>query len=185
MAEPVTGHHYGSAMSSVTGDDAVAEHPAVMRVRDALTALQATGDIVVLDAHARTAASAAEQLGVHVGQIVNSLIFAVPDSGAPEGKRAVLVLTSGGHRVDTDHVAALLEVSHLEQADADFVRSRTGFVIGGVAPVGHLQPLQTLVDVALAAYDHVWAAAGHPRTVFRTRYDELLRITAGHPVEVD
>ena len=172
-------------MSSVTGDDAIADHPAVTRVREALAALQVTGHIVVLDEHARTAASAAEQLGVHVGQIANSLIFAAPDSTAPEGKRAVLVLTSGAHRVDTDHVAALLEVSHLERADPGFVRARTGFVIGGVAPVGHTQPVQTLVDVALAGYDHVWAAAGHPRTVFRTRYDELLRITAGQPVEVD
>ncbi|MFP5336605.1 MAG: YbaK/EbsC family protein, partial [Actinomycetes bacterium] len=69
--------------------------------------------------------------------------------------------------------------------DPDFVRRRTGFAIGGVAPVGHATPVQTLVDVELAQYDVVWAAGGHPRTVFPTRYDELLRITAGQPVEVD
>ena len=172
-------------MNSLTEVDDLGEHPGVKRVREALTSLQATGEVVVLAGHARTAAQAAEQLGVHVGQIANSLIFAAPDDSAPGGRRAVLVLTSGAHRVDTDHLAALLEVGHLERADAEFVRDRTGFVIGGVAPVGHLQPVQTLVDVALAGYDEVWAAAGHPRTVFRTKYDELLRITAGHPVEVD
>ncbi|GAB2683230.1 YbaK/EbsC family protein [Thalassiella azotivora] len=171
-------------MTSATGEE-LADHPGVSRVRQALRDLQATGEVVVLDDHARTAAQAAAQLGVEVGQIASSLIFSVTDDGSHDGRRAVLVLTSGAHRVDTDHVAALLEVDRLDRADPEFVRARTGFVIGGVAPVGHLTPVQTLVDVALAGYDEVWAAAGHPRAVFRTRYDELLRITAGHPVEVD
>ena len=172
-------------MTSQTGTEDLAHHPAVNRVREALRGLQAQGEVVVLDDHVRTAAQAAEKLGVTVGQIANSLIFAVPDESAPDDHRAVLVLTSGAHRVDTDHVAALLEVPRLDRATPEFVRERTGFVIGGVAPVGHIQPVQTLVDVALATYDQVWAAAGHPRTVFPTRYDELLRITAGQPVEVD
>jgi len=172
-------------MTSQTGTEDLAHHPAVNRVRQALKGLQAQGEVVVLDDHVRTAAQAAEKLGVTVGQIANSLIFAVPDDSAPDNHRAVLVLTSGAHRVDTDHVAAVLEVSRLERATPEFVRERTGFVIGGVAPVGHVHPVQTLVDVALATYDEVWAAAGHPRTVFPTRYDELLRITAGQPVEVD
>jgi prolyl-tRNA editing enzyme YbaK/EbsC (Cys-tRNA(Pro) deacylase) len=157
----------------------------VVRVREALVALSANGEVVVLDEHARTAKAAAEQLGVTVGQIANSLIFAVPDDHARDGRRPVLVLTSGSHRVDTGHVAAMIGVEHLERADPGFVRARIGFVIGGVPPVGHAHPVQTLVDVALANHDVVWAAAGHPRTVFPTRYDELLRITAGHPVEVD
>ncbi|MFP5345823.1 MAG: YbaK/EbsC family protein [Actinomycetes bacterium] len=172
-------------MESPADTEDLAHHPAVNRVRAALRDLQATGEVVILDKQVRTAAAAAAQLGVEVGQIANSLIFGARDHHAPGGRRAILVLTSGAHRVDTDHVAALLEVDHLERADPDFVRSRTGFVIGGVAPVGHLHPVQTLVDVALANYDQIWAAAGHPRTVFPTRYDELLRITGGHPVEVD
>ncbi len=96
----------------------------------------------------------------------------------------VLVLTSGAHRVDTARVAALLGVDRLRRASPDFVRTHTGQVIGGVAPVGHPQPLHTLVDVWLARYDTVWAAAGHPHTVFPTSYDELLRLTGGTAADV-
>ena len=170
--------------SSPAGDAAVADHPAVARVRAALGAAGATGDVVVLGEHARTAAAAAEQLGVEVAQIANSLVFAVPDPAAPGGRRPLLVLTSGAHRVDTAKVAGLLGAHRLERADPDFVRECTGFVIGGVAPIGHLAPLQTLVDVALAEHDQVWAAAGHARTVFPTTFDELVRITGGTAAEV-
>jgi prolyl-tRNA editing enzyme YbaK/EbsC (Cys-tRNA(Pro) deacylase) len=159
----------------------ILDHPSVTRVRAALTAAGAGGDVVVLDEHARTAALAAAQLGVDVAQIANSLVFAVPGGG---GSDAVLVMTSGAHRVDTATVAALLGVERLERADAELVRERTGFAIGGVAPVGHTTTLTTLVDVALAEHDQVWAAAGHPRTVFPTTFDELVRITAGRPAAV-
>lgn len=163
---------------------AVTEHPAVVRVRQALDAAGAEGGVVVLDDHARTAAAAAQQLGVTVAQIANSLVFAVPDDDAPGGRRALLVLTSGAHRVDTERVAALVGAPRLDRADADFVREHTGFAIGGVAPVGHTSPLQTLVDDALAEHSEVWAAAGHPRTVFPTTFDELVRITGGQPATV-
>jgi prolyl-tRNA editing enzyme YbaK/EbsC (Cys-tRNA(Pro) deacylase) len=160
----------------------VADHPAVARVRAVLAAQDAQGRIVVLDEHARTASAAAEQLGVTVAQIANSLIFAVPDDDG--GRRALLVLTSGAHRVDTAKVAALVGVPRLDRAGADFVREQTGFAIGGVAPVGHAHPVQTLVDTALADHDEVWAAAGHPRTVFPTSFTELVRITGGTPADV-
>ncbi|HEY6796114.1 MAG TPA: YbaK/EbsC family protein [Kineosporiaceae bacterium] len=162
----------------------VTDHPAVSRVRQALERLGATGEVVVLDDHARTAAAAAGQLGVTIAQIANSLVFAVPDARADGGRRALLVLTSGAHRVDTAKAAALIGAPRLERADPDFVRERTGFAIGGVAPVGHPQPLQTLVDEALAGHPQVWAAAGHPRTVFATTFDELVRITGGRPAVV-
>jgi prolyl-tRNA editing enzyme YbaK/EbsC (Cys-tRNA(Pro) deacylase) len=164
-----------------TPSSGVAGHPAVVRVHDALVALGAVGGVTVLDDHARTAAQAAAQLGVEVGAIANSLVFAVP---GPDGRRAVLVMTSGAHRVNTARLADRLGVEGLDRADPDFVRDSTGFVIGGVAPVGHSRPLETYVDVTLAQYERVWAAAGHPRAVFPTHYDELLRITAGQPVEV-
>jgi prolyl-tRNA editing enzyme YbaK/EbsC (Cys-tRNA(Pro) deacylase) len=163
--------------------DELADHPAVNRVRVALSDGGVRGAVVVLDEHARTAVAAAEQLGVEVGQIANSLVFAVPDDEG--GRRALLVLTSGAHRVDTAKVAALIGAPRLDRADADFVREQTGFVIGGVAPVGHVRALQTLVDVALDGYDQVWAAAGHPRTVFPTSFAELIRVTGGRPAEVE
>ena len=160
------------------------DHPAVVRVRAALRRSGARGDVVTLPSGVRTAAAAAARLGVEVGQIANSLVFAVPDPQAPGGRRALLVLTSGAHRVDAARLAADLALDALERADPDLVRRSTGSAIGGVAPVGHPQRLQTVVDVALSAFDQVWAAGGHPRTVFPTSYDELLRITGGTPATV-
>ena len=94
------------------------------------------------------------------------------------------MLTSGGHRVDEAAVAELLGVDRITTAAADFVRRHTGQAIGGVAPIGHPEPIGTLVDVELARYDRVWAAAGHPAAVFSTSYEELLRLTAGTAAEV-
>jgi prolyl-tRNA editing enzyme YbaK/EbsC (Cys-tRNA(Pro) deacylase) len=171
----------------------ILDHPSVSRVRSALELGGVNSEVVILDDHARTAAAAAEQLGVTVAQIANSLVFALPvegsagtdsEGGTDSEAEALLVLTSGAHRVDTVKVADLLGVPRLDRADAAFVRDRTGFAIGGVAPVGHSKPLRTLVDVSLAQYDEIWAAAGHPRSVFRTNYDQLLRLTGGLPVEV-
>ena len=173
-----------TAQTTAPAAEPVADHPAVLRVRKALSAAGATGQVVVLDDHARTAAAAARQLGVEVGQIANSLVFAVPDAAAPDGRRPLLVLTSGAHRVDTGKVAALIGAPRLDRADPEYVREQTGFVIGGVSPVGHARPLQTLVDTALAGHRQVWAAAGHARTVFPTSFTELVRITGGTPTEV-
>jgi len=176
----------------MTGDPAVLAHPAVARVRAALTAMDVTSDVVVLDAPARTAAQAAAYLDVIPAQIANSLVFTVTRAPGAEPE-PLLVLASGAHRVDTAKVAGLLDGVHgvhgvdgvdgLALADAAFVLETTGFVIGGVAPVGHLHPVRTIVDVSLARYDTVWAAAGHPNAVFATTYDELLRITGGQPIE--
>lgn len=164
---------------------AILRHPAVTRVREALTAVQVTTEVVVLDGAARTAAEAAAYLGVLTAQIANSLVFAVTPLGAdPDtSPEPLLVLTSGAHRVDTAKVADLLELDAVDMADAAMVREATGFVIGGVAPVGLLTPVRTLVDVSLARYDTIWAAAGHPHAVFATTYDELLRVTGGQPIE--
>ena len=142
-----------------------------------LKELDVPGEVRVLPESAPTAAAAAAQLGCEVGAIANSLVFAA--DGAP-----LLVMTSGAHRVDTARVAALVGAAVVARADAKSVRAWTGHVIGGVAPVGHPAPIRTLVDVALAKYDVVWAAGGHPHTVFPTSYDELLRITGGTSAEV-
>jgi prolyl-tRNA editing enzyme YbaK/EbsC (Cys-tRNA(Pro) deacylase) len=168
------------------------DHPAVHRVRAALAAAGATRAaeaIRALDSSAHTAQLAADQLGVEVGQIANSLVFVAAADGDPAGPgdhgELLLILTSGAHRVDTATVAATLGVPDIRRADAESVRARTGFAIGGVAPVGHTEPVRTLVDVALEQYDQVWAAAGHAATVFPTTYDELVAITAGMPVAVE
>ena len=139
--------------------------------------LGARGEVRALDDSARTAREAADALGIEVGQIASSLVFLA--DGEP-----VLVVASGGHRVDTMQLAMILEANEITKATADDVRKATGFAIGGVAPVGHPHPLRTIVDIALSRYDEVWAAGGHPHYVFPTHYDELLRITAGEAAEV-
>jgi prolyl-tRNA editing enzyme YbaK/EbsC (Cys-tRNA(Pro) deacylase) len=153
-------------------------HPNAVRVEEALRSLGATGEIVVLGDAAPTAATAAAQLGCEIGAIANSLIFDA--DGAP-----LLVLTSGAHRVDTALVASLVGAGKVRRATPEFVREHTGQPIGGVAPVGHPAPVRTLVDLWLGKYDVVWAAAGHPHTVFPTSFDELVRITGGTPAEVE
>jgi prolyl-tRNA editing enzyme YbaK/EbsC (Cys-tRNA(Pro) deacylase) len=152
-------------------------HPRVAEVARLLAEAGAAGELRVLPAEVRTAAAAAAELGVPVGAIANSLVFAV-------GELPLLVLTSGAHRVDERKVAELLGVEAITPAPADFVRRHTGQVIGGVAPIGHPEPIGTLVDVELARHETVWAAAGHPAAVFSTSYDELLRLTAGTAAEV-
>jgi prolyl-tRNA editing enzyme YbaK/EbsC (Cys-tRNA(Pro) deacylase) len=152
-------------------------HPRVAEVAQLLRAAGATGGVRTLPDSARTAAAAAAQLGVPVGAIANSLVFDV--AGQP-----LLVLTSGAHRVDESQVAGLLGVAGVRRASPDFVREHTGQPIGGVAPIGHPEPIGTLVDVELARYERVWAAAGHPKAVFPTSYEELLRLTAGTAAEV-
>lgn len=154
----------------------VAAHPAVRRVALALAERGVEPAIRVLPGSARTAAEAAAQLGIEVGQIANSLVFAVEPAGETG---AVLVLTSGRHRVDTGLVAQLLGAERVRRADAELVRAASGFAIGGVAPVGHPRPLPTLVDAALADYDQVWAAAGHPYAVFPTTARGLVDLTGG------
>ncbi len=135
------------------------------------------GEVRELPEPAPTAAAAAAQLGCEVGAIANSLIFSA--DGAP-----LLVMTSGAHRVFEPAVAALVGASAVQRADARSVRAWTGQAIGGVAPVGHPAPIRTLVDTWLEPYDVVWAAAGHPHTVFPTSFAELVRITSGTPAEV-
>jgi len=152
-------------------------HPSAEKVAGALRELGVPGEVRELPEPAPTAATAAAQLGCPVGAIANSLVFNA--DGAP-----LLVLTSGAHRVDTARVAALIGASRVKRAEPDFVRQSTGQVIGGVAPVGHPEPLRTLVDTWLEAYDVVWAAGGHAHTVFPTSFTELVRITSGTPAIV-
>jgi prolyl-tRNA editing enzyme YbaK/EbsC (Cys-tRNA(Pro) deacylase) len=153
-------------------------HPNCVAVDTVLRQAGVPGRVRILDEAAPTAAAAAALLGVEVGAIANSLLFATAED-AP-----LLVLTSGAHRVDTGKVAALVGTAKLKRADPEFVHAHTGQRIGGVAPVGHPGPIRTLVDLALAEYPQVWAAGGIPHAVFPTTFDELVELTSGQPAEV-
>ncbi|MGC5077408.1 YbaK/EbsC family protein [Agrococcus sp. DT81.2] len=131
-------------------------------------------EVIQFDEGTHTAKAAAAALGIEVGAIANSLVFWMAD--AP-----LLVMTSGRHRVDTAALAAQLGEGPIERATPEQVRAATGQVIGGVAPLGHPAPIRTIVDVALADYPELSAAAGTVDTVFMLSYDELLRITGGEP----
>jgi prolyl-tRNA editing enzyme YbaK/EbsC (Cys-tRNA(Pro) deacylase) len=145
--------------------------------QDVLRSLGVAGEVKELPTAAPTAAAAAAQLGCDVGAIANSLVFSA--DGSP-----LLVMTSGAHRVDTARVAKDLGLSSVDRADAKLVRAWTGQPIGGVGPVGHPAAIRTLIDNWLARHEVVWAAAGHPHTVFPTSFAELLRITGGTPANV-
>jgi prolyl-tRNA editing enzyme YbaK/EbsC (Cys-tRNA(Pro) deacylase) len=152
--------------------------PTVRRVQAALQALGVGHEIVDLGLSARTAADAAGAVGCRVDQIAKSLVFRLRESG-----RALLVVTSGTHRVNEARVATLVG-EPLDRADADFVRTETGFAIGGVAPVGHVKPVVTLIDEHLLTFEEIWAAAGHPNMVFRLRPADLVTMTGGRVAAV-
>lgn len=155
-------------------------------VRRVLAALREQGHPhapLMLDTAARTAQQAADQLGVAVGQIAKSIVFRrQPD------EVAVLVITSGDRRVDEGKVQALVcrDGQRLARADADFVKSRTGFSIGGVAPLAHSVAPVTLIDAELQRFDEIWAAAGHPHAVFKLTAVQLQTLTGApqHDVTV-
>lgn len=181
-----SGCHYAASMTPEPGEPAPsserAAHPGVRSVMDTLALHHVTPPVRHLPLAVRTAKAAADALGVSPAEIANSLVFV---STAHDGARQpLLVLASGGHRVDVDKVAALAGLARVEQADPAFVRKHTGFAIGGVAPVGHPEHIRTIIDVTLGRYATVWAAAGHSHSVFATTYDELIRITGGQPMDV-
>lgn len=155
------------------------DHPAVARVISALLAHGISTTITHLSDSARTAAQAAEGLGIEVGQVASSIVFKLPDA------TPLLIITSGRHRVDAETVAKNLNVEKLHRADADFVREHSGFAIGGVSPLGWTsKPEIILIDEALNDYDVVWAAAGHPHAVYPTTYAELISVTGATPMVV-
>ena len=150
-----------------------------MRAAEAMKSLGVQGSIVALSQSARTAQEAADALGVEVGQIASSLIFTLPTGGA------LLIITSGRHRVDTNLVAQNLKIDSLGRVNADFVKEISGYSIGGVSPLGWIsKPEITLIDEALSDYDVVWAAAGHPHAVSPTSFTELLVCTGAQPMVV-
>ncbi|WP_432502069.1 aminoacyl-tRNA deacylase [Kineococcus arenarius] len=153
-------------------------HPAVAATAHALAGLDATGQVVRLPAGARTSAEVARHLGVAPAAVARSSLLRAP------GDRLVLVLASGAHDLFPPVLAAVLGVPRLHPVGEVETVRRTGSLPGCTSPVGLAEPLPTYVDVTLAVHPVLWVPAGHPRALFRTRYDELLRLAAAHPVEI-
>lgn len=148
----------------------------VKKVQQTLKSLGFSDEIVVFLDSTRTALEAAQAVGCSVGQIVKSLVFRGAQSHKP-----VLALVSGANRVNEKRLGLLLG-EEIEKADADFVRQHTGFAVGGVPPVGHVERLTTFIDRDLLQYDAIWAAAGSPHAVFRLTPGDLQRMTDGEVV---
>ncbi len=146
--------------------------PANERVVSAMNKFGIECDVMIFDRDTRTSYAAAEALGCSVSQIAKSLIFMT------ESQRAVLAITSGSNRVQLTKLAAIIGEKILK-ADAEFVRSVTGFAIGGVAPVGHANAITTLFDQDLFQYPVVWAAAGTPDSIFSISQENLYRLADG------
>jgi prolyl-tRNA editing enzyme YbaK/EbsC (Cys-tRNA(Pro) deacylase) len=166
-------------------------HLNCVAVNEILQAAGLPGRVRMLDEAVTTARAAAEHLGCPVGAIANSLIFEAVTAASdgmrqqpknPAAGTPLLIMTSGAHRVDMNKVGGQLGVL-LRRASPAFVREHTGQPIGGVAPVGHPQPIRTIVDRTLAEFDELWAAGGIPHAVFPLTYDELIKLTGG--VEAD
>lgn len=147
--------------------------PAAQRIADLLAMQGLTDRVVEMPESTRSAADAARACGCAVGQIAKSIVLRALRSDRP-----VVVVASGANRVSEARLAALLGKS-VGKADAEFVRARTGFAIGGVAPLGFSEALPVFIDADLLQHGEIWAAAGTPRSVFRLTPDELIRLTGG------
>lgn len=148
------------------------------KVQDALQALGYTSRVVELSDSTRTAQEAAHAIGCQVGQIVKSLIFRSKYSGTP-----FLVVASGSNRVNEQRLSDLVS-EPIEKADAEFVRQHTGFAVGGVPPLGHVEQLKTFIDEDVLQYEVLWAAAGTPHAVFQLTPSDLQAMTGGQVVAI-
>lgn len=152
--------------------------PSAQKVQDALNALGFSNQVIELEHSTRTSAEAAEAVGCDVAQIAKSLIFQ-----GRESERAILIIASGANRVNEKQMKKVLG-EKMRRPDAEFVRNQTGFVIGGVAPIGHAQSLHTYIDEDLLNYEQIWAAAGHPNALFPLTPGELVEMTKGEVVSI-
>ena len=145
--------------------------PSAQKIQDILRGLGSNGKVIEFTESTRTAQEAADRVGCQLGQIVKSLIF----KGRTSNK-GILVLTSGSNRVDENMISQYMG-EPIGRADPEFVRTVTGFAIGGVPPVGHAATVRTVADSALVEFAELWAAAGTPHAVFPLRGDQLARLT--------
>lgn len=150
----------------------------VRKVQDALKAHGFTCEVVEMQETTRSAMDAAQAIGCQVEQIVKSLVFKSKQSNRP-----ILVLVGGANRVNVKKLGKFLS-EPIKMADADFVREKSGFAIGGVPPVGHSHPLEAFIDEDLLKHEEIWAAAGTSNTMFKLTPDDLIKITGGQIISV-
>jgi len=152
--------------------------PSAQKIQDLLNSLGYNYTVIEHAESTRTAQEAADRAGCELGQIVKSLIFRGKTSG-----QSILVLTSGANRVDEKRISEYAGES-ISRADADFVRTVTGFAIGGVPPIGHNQKMETYLDEDFLQYQVIWAAAGTPNAIFELKTGDLQKMTGGKIVQV-
>lgn len=152
--------------------------PSAQKIQNLLTSLGYNYTVIEHAESTRTAQEAADRAGCELGQIVKSLIFRGKTSG-----KSILVLTSGANRVDEKRISEYAGES-ISRADADFVRTVTGFAIGGVPPIGHTEKMETYLDEDFLKYQVIWAAAGTPNAIFELKTEDLQKMTGGKIVGV-
>jgi len=152
--------------------------PSAQKIQDILNTLGYDYTVVEHAESTRTAQEAADRAGCQIGQIVKSLIFRGKASGKP-----ILILASGPNRVNEKLIGEYAGES-IGKADADFVRAVTGFVIGGVPPIGHAEKMETYLDEDFLQYPTIWAAAGTPNAIFELKTEDLQKMTGGKVVSI-
>ena len=144
----------------------------VKRVEESIKQFDKKMSVITLDSSARTALEAANSLDCDVGAIVKSLLFRTENT-------FTLFLVSGDKKASLDKIKKTLNIKDASMASPDDVKNITGYTIGGVSPVGHLNKIEILIDHSLARFKNLYAAAGHPNCVFKTNFDDLKKITNG------
>jgi len=149
----------------------------VKRVQEFIAQFDPKLKVLLLDTTARTAKDAAESLGCEVGAIVKSLVFRTDDT-------FLICLVAGDKRCSLNKLKKILQKKDVCMANADEVKTNTGFSIGGVAPIAHLKKLNILIDQSLSRFKNVFAAAGHPNSIFKIEYNQLIQMTKGEVKEI-
>ena len=149
----------------------------VQRVVKVLSNFDASLKVEVLNSSARTAKDAATSLNCEVGAIVKSLLLRTDDN-------FILCLVSGDKRCSLNKVKKILNKKDVSMSDAEQVKIQTGFSIGGVSPVAHLNQIKILIDSSLSRYENVYAAAGHPNSIFKITYKQLINLTEGKEEDI-
>ena len=155
----------------------ILEKEPVKRVQEFINQFNPKHKVLVLDATARTAKDAAESLGCEVGAIVKSLVFRTDDT-------FLICLVAGDKRCSLNKLKKIVSKKDVCMANADEVKVNTGFSIGGVAPIAHLKKLNILIDKSLGRFQNVFAAAGHPNSIFKIEYNQLVQMTKGEVKEI-